>query len=210
MPVAANCCMAPWRTVGFAGVTLIETRAGAVTVRTVEPATVPNLAVIVVVPTACPCAKPAAVMIATDGEDEVQVTFERICVLLSENVPVAVNCCVLPLATDGFAGVTVMDWSTAGATVSVRVAEAVLAELAESVTWTVTEGAPAAKGVPEITPVAGSMFSPLGSPNADQCNTGVPPVAETAMEYAVPTYPVGKDVVVICNGAGAMVNVVDC
>ena len=201
--------MAPWRTVGFAGVTLIETSAGAVTVRIVEPATLPNLAVIVEVPTACPCAKPAAVMIATDGEDEIQVTFERTCVLLSEKVPAAVNCCVLPLATDGFAGVTVMDWSTAGAIVRIRVAEAVLAVLAESVTWTVTEGAPAAVGVPEITPVAGLMFSPPGSPNADQCSTGVPPVAKTVMEYAVPTYPVGKDVVVICNGAGAMVNVVD-
>jgi len=40
-------------------------------------------------------------------------------VLLSLNVPVAVNCCVSPWAIDGFAGVTAIDCSTAAVTVSV-------------------------------------------------------------------------------------------
>src|SRR5260221_8610561 len=44
--------------------------------------------------------------------------FRSTCVELSLNVPVAVNCCVAPLATDGFAGVTAIDTSTAGVTVS--------------------------------------------------------------------------------------------
>ena len=35
----------------------------------------------------------------------------------SESVPVAVNCWVRPLATLGLAGVTAIDWSTAGVTV---------------------------------------------------------------------------------------------
>ena len=38
--------------------------------------------------------------------------------LLSLKVPVAVNCCVAPLAIDGFAGVTAIDCSVAAVTVS--------------------------------------------------------------------------------------------
>lgn len=40
-------------------------------------------------------------------EDQVAV-LERSCVLLSLKVPMALNCCVFPTTTDGFAGVT---WS---------------------------------------------------------------------------------------------------
>jgi len=44
--------------------------------------------------------------------DTVQVTLlVRFCVLLSEKVPVAVNCCAFPAATDGFFGVTAIDTS---------------------------------------------------------------------------------------------------
>jgi hypothetical protein len=38
---------------------------------------------------------------------------------LSENVPVAVNCSVLPFAIEGFAGVTATDTSVAEVTVRV-------------------------------------------------------------------------------------------
>jgi hypothetical protein len=38
---------------------------------------------------------------------------------LSLNVPVAVNCCVFPAATEGFAGVTAMETRVAFVTVSV-------------------------------------------------------------------------------------------
>jgi hypothetical protein len=52
--------------------------------------------------------------------DELQVTVLVIfCVELSLNVPVAVNCCVFPAATDGFAGVTAIDTRVAFVTVSV-------------------------------------------------------------------------------------------
>ena len=43
----------------------------------------------------------------------------RFCVVASLNVPVAVNCCVRPAATDGFVGVTCIDTSVAAVTVSV-------------------------------------------------------------------------------------------
>ena len=43
----------------------------------------------------------------------------RFCVVPSVYVPVAVNCCVSPLAIERFAGVTAIDWSAAGTTVIV-------------------------------------------------------------------------------------------
>ena len=45
----------------------------------------------------------------------------RFCVEPSVKVPVAVNCCVRPLAIVGFAGVTAIDVTTAAVTVSVVV-----------------------------------------------------------------------------------------
>ncbi len=81
----------------MAGVTAIETRAAAATVRVVEPLTEPDVAVIVVVPCATLVARPApvpcATMVATATLDELQVTEAvKFCVLPSVNVPVAVNC----------------------------------------------------------------------------------------------------------------------
>ena len=58
-------------------------------------------------------------IVATVVVAEAHVTDAvRFCVLLSLNVPVAVNCCVAPLAIDGFAGVTAIDCSVAAVTVS--------------------------------------------------------------------------------------------
>ena len=55
-------------------------------------------------------AKPPAVMVATLVVSELQVTEPvRFWVLLSVKVPVAVNCCVSPLAIVGFAGVTAIE-----------------------------------------------------------------------------------------------------
>ncbi len=97
---------------GFAGVTAMETNAGAVTVSVVEPFIDPEVAVIVLVPCARVDANPTLLIVATVDCEELHVTvLVRFCVLLSVYVPVAVNCCVLPLATDGFAGVTEIDES---------------------------------------------------------------------------------------------------
>jgi hypothetical protein len=65
-------------------------------------------------------ARPALVIVAADVFDEVQVTeLVRSVVLLSEYVPVAWNCTVVPAGAEEFAGVTAMDTSVAAVTVSV-------------------------------------------------------------------------------------------
>ena len=112
VPVAVNCLVIPATIVGVAGVTAIDTTVGAVTVNVVEPAILPEVAVIVDLPTATPFARPAAVIVAVAAVPELQVTLPvRFCVELSLKVPVAVNCCVSPAASDGLAGVTAMDTS---------------------------------------------------------------------------------------------------
>src|SRR5277367_2934955 len=125
VPVAVNCCVAPLVMLGLAGVTAMDCSVAAVTVSTVEPEIAPEVALTVEVPAEAPVAKPLALMVATAGEAEAQVTLPvRFCVLLSLNVPVAVNCCVKPLAIEGFAGLTAIDCRVAAETV--RVVEPVI------------------------------------------------------------------------------------
>jgi hypothetical protein len=103
---------------GLAGVTAIDCSVAAVIVMTVEPVIPLRLALIVLVPTFTAVAKPPEVMVAALVVADAQVTvLVRFCVLLSEKVPVAVNCRVSPLGTDGMAGVTAMDCSVAAVTV---------------------------------------------------------------------------------------------
>src|SRR5208282_4375088 len=142
VPVAVNCCVAPAAIEAFAGVTAIETSVGAVTVSVVEPlrllvvgltmggapvftpvdgppgrrvggaAAVAKVAMMLGLPAATPVARPAAVIVATPGAEELQATEAvRFCVLPSLLVPVAVNCSVFPAAIEGFAGVTAMETS---------------------------------------------------------------------------------------------------
>ena len=119
VPVAVNCCVAPLVIDGFAGVTAIDCNVAAVTVNTVEPLIVPDVAVIVEFPTPAPVASPAALIVAMDVVPEDQVTLDvRFCVVPSLHVPVAANCCVAPFAIDGFTGVTAIDCSVAAVTVS--------------------------------------------------------------------------------------------
>src|SRR5580658_3541776 len=95
---------------GLAGVTAIETSVGAVTVNTVEPEIDPEVALIELVPTPAPVARPPAAIVAVEVVAEAHVTEAvRFCVLLSLNVPVAVNCCLFPRVIEGFAGVTEME-----------------------------------------------------------------------------------------------------
>jgi hypothetical protein len=78
--------------------------------------------VIVAVPALTPVTRPEALTVATAVLDEDHVTCEPTSlVVLSENVPVAVSCRVVPAANDGFVGVTAIDASVAA--VTVRVAE---------------------------------------------------------------------------------------
>jgi len=65
--------------------------------------------------------EPAALLtVATPVLEELQVAEAvRSCVVPLENVPVALNCSVVPLAMEGLTGVTAMEDSVAAVTVSV-------------------------------------------------------------------------------------------
>jgi hypothetical protein len=84
VPVAVNCWFVPNAIEGVAGVTAMDTRAAAVTVRVVDPLTVPELAATMVVPTPVPVARPPLEIVATPGDEELQFTvLVRFCVLPS-------------------------------------------------------------------------------------------------------------------------------
>jgi len=99
-------------------VTATLTRAGAMTVRGVDPLTEPDVAVIVVVPKTIVEANPLLLIVADDVLDVHTAVLVRSCWLPSVNVPVAVNCTDIPSGTDGLAGVTAIEFSTAAVTVS--------------------------------------------------------------------------------------------
>ena len=65
-------------------------------------------------PALTPDASPEPEIVATAVFKDVHVTEPvMFCVLASENVPVAVNCCIAPVVIDGLAGVTLIDVSVA-------------------------------------------------------------------------------------------------
>ena len=102
------------------GVTDIEDRIAAVTVRVVLPEILPEAAVMIEVPAATAVARPLLLTVATKVLDELQVA----CVVMSwlvpsENDPEAANCWVFPTAMLGLAGVTEMEDRVAGVTVKV-------------------------------------------------------------------------------------------
>lgn len=98
--------------------------------------------------------------------------------------------------------------SGAGAIITVNVLVALCGVgVPESATVTFTVLVPAAVGVPVICPVLGLMLSPAGNPVADQLYGCMPPSADTAALYAVPTVPLGSVAVVMESSAGAMTTV---
>lgn len=122
MPVALNCWVMPFTTVGSLGVISRETRETPVTVREVVPEILPEAAAIVVVPAERAFADPlsAALLLiaAIETSEELQVTDEVMSwVEWSVKVPVALNCTVVPVASVGFLGVTSIDASAAAVTV---------------------------------------------------------------------------------------------
>jgi hypothetical protein len=113
---------------GLVGVTAIEDSVVFVTFSVVVPETVPRVAVIVVEPSATDVASPlepaVLLIVAKDPVEELHVTDSVIfCVVLSEYVPVAVNCFVVPFAMLGLVGVTAIEDSVAFVTVRVVVPE---------------------------------------------------------------------------------------
>ena len=112
--MAINCRLVPVSIEGLAGETKIDNNTGGVTVRVVESVQPPNDAVIVDVPTATAVVSPnepsSLLIVTTPGLIEFQVTeVVMSCVVPSENVPVAVNCCVVPFAIEELFGVTSID-----------------------------------------------------------------------------------------------------
>ncbi len=109
---------------GAAGVTAIETRDAEVTVSLVDPLIEPEVAEMLAVPcntvVASPMVEPALLIVATVGVSELHCTVVvMFCVLPSVNVPVAVNCCVIPKGRAGIAGVTAIETNVAVVTVTV-------------------------------------------------------------------------------------------
>jgi hypothetical protein len=94
VPVALYCCVKPAAMDAEVGVTAIELSTAVVTVNVVEPLTVPDLAVIVAVPTATAVASPVVLFtVATEVFEEVQVELVvKFCLVPLLYVPVAVNC----------------------------------------------------------------------------------------------------------------------
>ena len=121
VPVAANCFVVPTAILEFAGVTAIEIKLAPVMVSDAVPLTEPELAVIVVKPVPTLVATPVESTVATDKDEEDQVTDWSHCVLPSSKLPTAVNSCVVPSAMDGTAGVTEIEIRCAATTVSVEV-----------------------------------------------------------------------------------------
>lgn len=71
-------------------------------------------------PAVRPVANPDAEIVATAVFNDVHVTEPvMFWVVASENVPVAVNCCVPPLPIDGLAGVTAIEVRVAAVTLKV-------------------------------------------------------------------------------------------
>jgi len=138
---------------GLVGVTSMDTSVAGVTVSVVLPDifVAGSMAVIEIEPVAADVAKPfepaALLILATPVGDEPQVTDAvKFCVVLSEYVPVAVNCFVVPSGILGLVGVTAMDTSVAGVTVN-----AVLPDMfvAGSMAVIVAEPVPAAVAKPD-------------------------------------------------------------
>jgi len=97
VPVTVNCWFVPVAMLGFVGETVRDTSVADVTVRVVVTETLPDVAVMVAVPVAMAVALPllpvVLLMVATDEADELQITkVVRSWVVLSEKVPVALNC----------------------------------------------------------------------------------------------------------------------
>src|SRR6266704_4406998 len=107
----------------------------ALTVTAVEPDSAPRVAVMVVVPSDEAVTNPVALMVATAGAEEPQLTeLVRSCVLPSVNTPVALSCAVVVTGMVRLAGEIVMEPKVAWSTVNVVVPQIAPAQ-ALTVVW---------------------------------------------------------------------------
>ena len=103
---------------GLVGEIAIETSAS--TVKLAEPTTVPEVALMLVVPAAMAVVRPALFTVAIVVFEELHMAeLLRFCALPSLKVPIAVNCWVEPGTMEAVAGDTLMETRMAAVTVSV-------------------------------------------------------------------------------------------
>jgi hypothetical protein len=117
VPVAVNCLVASMGMVELVGAIVSETRVAMVTVTEAVPLIVPEVAVTVAVPAATAVPMPVEFTVKTLGALDDHCADARICVLPSSNVPVAVNCCSVPFASEAVDGETVIEVRCAPTTV---------------------------------------------------------------------------------------------
>lgn len=118
--MARNCWVVNIAILAFLGLTVIRARTANCTLAVVLPLTEPEVAEIVREPRERAVANPPFPIDATLLFEEAHVTELVIsCVLLSENVPIAVNCWRVPRSTTGFAGVMLIETKIALVTVRV-------------------------------------------------------------------------------------------
>jgi len=99
---------------------VIDDKLAAFTVAKVLPLIDPEVAVTVALPMSFAVANPLRVSDITELLEELQETvLVMTCMVPSEKLPVAVNCCEVPRGTSGFAGVTAIDCKVALVTVNV-------------------------------------------------------------------------------------------
>ena len=121
VPVALNCCGEPAATLGFTGVTAIDTRGTALTViANAGEVCPPNAAVMFAFPAATAVTSPALFTVATEGVSESHVAcVVTFCVVLSVKVAVAVICSVWCCTSVWLVAVTATEVTVAAVTMTV-------------------------------------------------------------------------------------------
>jgi hypothetical protein len=119
--LAVSCTVPLIAIVAEGGVTVTDATGPGVTVIEPEPDLPSLVAVIVVVPTNTPVARPDAETVAVAVLPDVHVTVRPVSTLPKASFNVAVNCCVEPLATFADAGATVTVATGASVTVTTDV-----------------------------------------------------------------------------------------
>jgi len=204
VPMALNCWVVPMATLGVAGISSMESRAGGVTVKVAAPETPANSAVIAAVPAATAVARPEALMVAIAVFDELQATSAvRSWVALFDSVPVALNCWLVPMAMLGAAGVTAMEVSVA----EVSVVEPVTSPKAAVM---VVEPAATAVARPEAVMVAAPVFDELQVTNVVRSWVALFDSVPLALNcWLVPMAMLGEAGVTVMDDSAATVRVVE-
>jgi hypothetical protein len=92
VPVAVYCFVVLTAMLAFTGVTTSEISAAPEIVSDAVPLTEPEVAVMVALPVPVLAARPFESIVATELDEELQVTNCNNCVLPSSKVPTALNC----------------------------------------------------------------------------------------------------------------------